>query len=51
MKIKTILTWAAVAFTVWWMVQQPAGATHLISNIWQFLNTVAAGFSRLVAGA
>ncbi len=33
MNLKTILTYAAIAFAIWWVVQQPANAAHLIHNI------------------
>ena len=32
-KLKTILTWAAIAFVLWWVIQQPTSAAHLVHNI------------------
>ena len=32
MSIKTTLTWAAIAFLIWWIIQQPESAEHLVQN-------------------
>jgi hypothetical protein len=48
-KLKTILTYAAVAFVIWWIIQQPTAAAHLVHNIGSFLTEVATGFSHFVA--
>ena len=47
--VKTIAGWAALAFIVWWVVEQPADAAHLVHNIGTFLSTMAAGLSHFVA--
>jgi hypothetical protein len=47
--LKTILGWAAVAFIVWWIIEQPTGAAHLVHNIGDFLSTAAAGISHFFA--
>ena len=47
--MKTIAGWAAVAFIVWWVIEQPANAAHLVHNIGTFLATAAAGLSHFVA--
>lgn len=49
MKPKTILTWVLVAFAVWWVVQQPTNAAHLIHNIASLLSTAANGLSHFVS--
>ncbi|HXL89491.1 MAG TPA: hypothetical protein VN969_11050 [Streptosporangiaceae bacterium] len=49
MSIKTILTYAAIAFVVWWVIQQPTNAAHIVHNIGTFLTTAANGLSRFVA--
>lgn len=49
MKLKTILGWALVAFLVWWVIQQPTNAAHLVHNIGSFLSTAATGISRFVS--
>jgi hypothetical protein len=47
--LKTVLTWAAVAFVLWWIIQQPDSAAHLVHNIGSFLSTAASGFSHFIA--
>jgi len=47
--LKTILGWAAVAFIVWWVVEQPTDAAHLVHNIGVFLSSLATGLSHFVA--
>jgi hypothetical protein len=47
--LKTILGYAVIAFVVWWVIQQPANAAHLVHNIGTFLSTAAAGLSRFVS--
>jgi len=47
--IKTILGWVAVAFVVWWVIEQPAAAAHLVHNIGAFLSTAAHGLSNFFA--
>jgi hypothetical protein len=47
--LKTILGWAAVAFIVWWVIEQPTGAAHLVHNIGDFLSTAASGISHFVS--
>ena len=49
MKLKTILGWLAVAFVIWWVVEDPTGAAHVVSNIGTFLTTIAHGISTFFA--
>jgi hypothetical protein len=49
MKLKDVLTYAAIAFLIWWVVQQPANAAHLIHNIAGLLTNAAKGLSNFVA--
>ncbi len=49
MKLKTVLTWAGTAFVIWWVIQQPQSAAHLVHNIGAFLTTAASGLSHFVA--
>ena len=49
MNLKTILTWALVAFAIWWVIQQPTNAAHLVHNIASFLTTAANGLSHFVS--
>jgi len=47
--LKTILTWALVAFLIWWVIQQPTQAAHLVHNIGSFLTEAASGLSHFVS--
>ncbi len=49
MNLKTILTWALVAFLIWWVIQQPTQAAHLVHNIGTFLTEAASGLSHFVS--
>jgi len=46
--VKKLAQYAAIAFVVWWVVQQPASAAHLVHNIGTFLSTTASGISHFV---
>lgn len=48
MSAKTLGGWVAVAFVVWWVIEQPANAAHLVHNIGAFLSTSAHGLSGFV---
>ena len=45
MKLKTILGYAAVAFILFFVIKDPAGAAHIVNNIGNFLASAARGFS------
>ncbi|MGH3419462.1 MAG: hypothetical protein ACRDOD_07715 [Streptosporangiaceae bacterium] len=45
MNAKTIAGYAAIAFVVWWVIEQPTAAAHLVHNIGTFLSTAASGLS------
>ena len=49
MKLSRILTYAAIAFVIWWVIQQPTSAAHLVHNIGTLLSTAAHGLSNFVA--
>jgi hypothetical protein len=48
-KLRTILTYALIAFAIWWVVQQPTSAAHLVHNIGTLLSNAANGLSNFVA--
>jgi hypothetical protein len=48
-KLGDILKWVIVAFVVWWVVQEPSNAAHLVHNIGTFLTNAATGLSHFVA--
>ncbi len=49
MKLGTILKWAALAFVLWWVIQEPTNAAHLVHNIGSLLSQAAHGLSSFVA--
>ena len=49
MKLGTILKWAAIAFVLWWVIQEPTSAAHLVHNIGSLLSQAAHGLSSFVA--
>ncbi|MGH3405330.1 MAG: hypothetical protein ACRDRJ_22925 [Streptosporangiaceae bacterium] len=51
MSWKTVLGIAAVAFTIWWIIEQPLAAAHLVHNIGTFLSTAGAGMQRFLRNA
>jgi hypothetical protein len=48
-KLGTILKWAAIVFVVWWIVQEPTNAAHLVHNIGTLLSRAGTGLSHFVA--
>jgi hypothetical protein len=40
-KPKQILTYLAIAFVIWWVIQQPVNAAHLVHNIGTLLTDAA----------
>jgi hypothetical protein len=48
-RLNNILKWALIAFAVWWIVQRPADAAHLVHNIGTLLSSAANGLSHFVA--
>ena len=49
MKFSTILKWLAIAFVLWWVIQEPTNAAHLVHNIGSLLSQAAHGLSSFVA--
>jgi hypothetical protein len=48
-KLGNILKWLAIAFVIWWIIQQPTNAAHLVHNIGTLLSSAASGLSHFVA--
>ena len=48
MTLKNVIKWAIIAFIVWWIVQQPASAAHLVHNIGTLLSSAAKGLAHFV---
>ncbi|HEY0935411.1 MAG TPA: hypothetical protein VGD91_16910 [Trebonia sp.] len=49
MKPKQIITYLIVAFIVWWVIQQPTSAGHLVHNIGALLSQAAHGAASFVS--
>ena len=49
MNLRTVLGWLAVAFLVWWIIEEPAAAAHVVHNIGTFLTSAAHGISSFFA--
>jgi len=49
LNVKQIAGYAALAFVVWWIIQQPTNAAHIVHNLGTFLSTAATGFSHFVS--
>jgi hypothetical protein len=47
--LKSILGWLALAFVVWWIIEQPSSAAHVVNNIGVFLTSAAHGISTFFA--
>jgi hypothetical protein len=47
--LKTVLGWLAVAFVIWWIIEDPTGAAHVVNNIGAFLTSAAHGISTFFA--
>jgi hypothetical protein len=47
--LKTILTYLVIAFVIWWVIQEPTNAAHLVHNIGTFLTQAAHGLSDFVS--
>jgi hypothetical protein len=48
-KPRQILTYLAIAFVIWWVIQEPTSAAHLVHNIGALLSEAAHGVSSFVA--
>jgi len=49
LNFRLVITYAAIAFVVWWVIQEPSGATQIIRNIGTSLMVAANGLSHFVA--
>jgi hypothetical protein len=48
MKPKQLLGYAVIAFCLFFVIKDPAGAAHIVNNIGDFLSSVSRGFSGFV---
>ena len=49
MNAKSILGWLALALVIWWVIEQPTSAAHVVHNIGTFLSSAAHGLSTFFA--
>ena len=49
MNLKTVLGWLAVAFVIWWIIEDPTRAADIVHNIGTFLVTATYGISSFFA--
>lgn len=49
MKPRQILLYLFIAFVIWWVIQQPTNAAHLVHNIGTLLTRLANGLSHFVS--
>jgi hypothetical protein len=47
--LKTVLGWLVLAFVIWWIIEDPAGAAHVVRNIGDFLASAARGIADFFA--
>ena len=47
--LTNILKWVVLAFIVWWVIESPGNAAHLVHNIGTFLSNAASGISRFAS--
>jgi hypothetical protein len=47
-KLTKVLQYLLIAFVIWWVIQQPTSASHLVHNIGTFLSTSATGVSHFL---
>jgi hypothetical protein len=48
--VKKFATYALIAFAIWWAVQNPAAAAHLVHNVTGFFNHAASSASTITSG-
>jgi len=49
MNAKTIAGFLATALIIWWVIESPTGASHVVHNIGTFLSSAASGVSSFFA--
>jgi hypothetical protein len=47
--VKTLTSYAVIAFVAWWVIKEPASAAHLVTNVGNFLSSAASGVSHFVS--
>jgi hypothetical protein len=47
--LKTIIGWLALALVIWWVIEAPTSAAHVVHNIGAFLSSAAHGITTFFA--
>jgi hypothetical protein len=47
--LKQLGWYTAIAFVIWWIIEEPTTAAHVVHNIGVFLTTAAKGISAFFA--
>jgi hypothetical protein len=46
---KTIAGYLAIALVIWWVIEAPQSAAHVVHNIGTFLSSAASGITQFFA--
>jgi hypothetical protein len=46
---KSIAGYLAIALVIWWVIEAPASAAHVVHNIGTFLSSAASGITQFFA--
>lgn len=46
MAVKDIACCLALALVIWWVIEAPASAAHVVHNVGMFLSSAASGVTR-----
>jgi len=47
--LRTVLGWLAVAFVIWWIIEEPTAAAAVVRDIGNFLSNAAHGIATFFA--
>jgi hypothetical protein len=47
--LRSIVGWLALALVIWWVIEEPASAAHVVHNIGAFLSSAAHGITTFFA--
>ena len=50
MNAKTIAGWLALAVVIWWVIESPTSAAHVVHNIGTFLSSAGSGITNFFGG-
>jgi hypothetical protein len=50
MNAKSIAGYLALALVIWWVIEAPASAAHVVHNIGEFITSAANGVTQFFGG-